>query len=73
MENFIFFSIVVVLCLIVLYAVSSSFRRMVNKFFEGCLGVVILIVLCAVFPPFTVLVLIWLIWYIFFGDDDDDD
>ncbi|WP_237015268.1 hypothetical protein [Helicobacter pylori] len=62
--------LVVVLCLIVLYAVSSSFRRMVDEFVEGC-GVVILIVLCFVFPPLIVPVLIWWILNIFFDDDDD--
>ncbi|GAA7351497.1 hypothetical protein HpCK69_12810 [Helicobacter pylori] len=42
---------------------------MVDKFVGGWLGVVVLTVLCFVFPPLIIVVLLCY----FFGDDDDDD
>ncbi len=48
---------------------------MIIKFFKwvgGCLGAVLYIGLCFVFPPLIILFLLYVIVSIFSDDDDDD-
>ncbi|MFP5953225.1 hypothetical protein ACLGAH_06645 [Helicobacter pylori] len=74
MVDFMSTTVVVLLCLIGLFlllcVVSSSFRRMIGEFFEGCFTAVFIVGICIAFPPFTIAVIIYLIWTC--CDDDDD-
>ncbi|MGL2725689.1 hypothetical protein ACQJ71_03795 [Helicobacter pylori] len=74
MAHFIFSVAVVLLWLVGLFlllcVVSSSFRRMIGEFFEGCFTAVFIVGICIAFPPFTIAVIIYLIWTC--CDDDDD-
>ncbi len=79
MADFMSTTVVVLLCLIGLFlllcVVSSSFRRMIGEFFEGCLniivGVCIIVPLCIAYPRLIIFVIIGLVCYAIFDDDDD--